>query len=82
MIILIVLMWAAIVYLLLGCAVVGLAVWFWFKTERESVAYQFDWLKNASWKMRTIAVLLAVWYGVICWLPIAAGWMTRPTKFH
>lgn len=82
MIILIVLMWAAIVYLLLGCAVVSLAVWFWYKTERESVAHQFDWLKNASWKMRVAAVLLAVWYGVICWLPIAAGWMTRPTKFR
>lgn len=87
MIVLTLIKWAVIIYLLAGFAIVCLAIWFNYaeRNNNSANAYQFthqlDWIKTADWKMRIVALLLAIWYGVFCWLPIAAGWMTRPTKF-
>lgn len=72
-----------LVYLALGIFFTGFALYYMTvkRHENEEYAHQFDSFATYSFKIKVASVLLAIWYGVICWLPIAKGWMTRPTKF-
>lgn len=70
-------------YLLCGLAIAGFAIYYMSAKRHENEEYknQFEWWETAPLKLKAASVLIALWYGVICWLPIATGWMTRPTKF-
>lgn len=72
-----------LVYLSFGVYFTGFALYYMAinRSTNEEYAHQFDSFAAYSFKLKVASVLLAIWYGVICWLPIAAGWMTRPTKF-
>lgn len=78
-----ILLGVVIVYLALGVFFVGFALYYMTvkRSEVEEYAHQFDSFAAYSFKIKVASILLAIWYGVICWLPIATGWMERPTNF-
>lgn len=83
MIVLYVLLGTVAFYMLCGFIVVGMAIYYLVGTQDTNEHHKdlVRMYKEMSRKAKAHAWLCAVWYGVVCWLPVALGWMTRPSEF-
>ena len=75
--------WAVIIYLLAGVLLTLVAIYYAHATREKYPQHErmFTNFREATPSEKVVHVLLGIWYGVICWLPIATGKMTRPTNF-
>ena len=84
--IMLVVKWAVVVYLLCGIVLSLFALYYANGTRDKYPQHErlFTNFREATPKEKIVHVMLGIWYGVICWLPIVTGKMTRPTnfKFH
>lgn len=70
-------------YFLCGVAVVGAALYYLVKTQDTNAHHKelVRMYNEMSPKAKAHAWICAVWYGVICWLPVALGFMDKPSEF-
>lgn len=83
MIVLYVLLGMVAFYLLCGVLVLWASLYYMVGTQDEypKHADNVRMYKEASPKAKAHMWACAIWYGMFCWLPIACGWMVRPSEF-
>lgn len=70
-------------YFLCGVLVVGAALYYLVKTQETEPRHKelVRMYNEMSRKQKAHAWICAIWYGVICWLPVALGYMDKPSEF-
>lgn len=70
-------------YLLCGAVVLWAALYYMVGTQEKypKHAENVRNYKAMSLKAKAHAWLCAIWYGMFCWLPIALGYMDKPSEF-